>query len=115
MIIEVEMHAFANGAIRRVEIPSEDKRLDPTNFDALCGLAFEYGQNDFQRQNMPSVSVGDIIRVPRGDTFRRVAVMPIGFKDVADDFIPPHDGGMWAYLESSSPSSGGDDVGDSSP
>lgn len=97
MIIEVEMHAFCQGAIRRVDIPSEDTRLDVTRPLLVAGLAFEYGQNDFQPQDMPSVSVGDIIRVPAGEEVRRFAVLPLGFKEVAEGFTPPHNGGMWAY------------------
>src|SRR6266478_6380775 len=90
MIIEVEMHAFANGAIRRVEIP--DNRILHDVPETL-GAAFELGQNDFQPQDLPSVSVGDIIRC----SGERYAVMPIGFRRIEPNFIPPHDGGMWAY------------------
>ena len=98
VIIEVEMHAFANGAIRRVEIPNDraSVTLRGVPFEStpkILGLTFEFGQNDFQPQDMPSVSVGDIIRV-KG---KRFAVLPIGFKEIAANFTPPRDGGMWAY------------------
>jgi RNA polymerase subunit RPABC4/transcription elongation factor Spt4 len=87
---------------------------------ALCALTFHWGQNDFQPQHMPSVSVGDVIRVPidrqgctvcergipsgydvcpscGGEGFRRFAVTNGGFREIAKDFDVPHDGGMWAY------------------
>lgn len=93
MIIEVEMHAFAEGAIRQVDVPIEGSGVDT---ETLLGLAFRYGQNDFQPSaSLPSVSVGDIIRLRD----ERWAVLPIGFKRVAQDFMPPHDGGIWAYAE----------------
>ncbi len=97
MIIEVEMHAFAQGAIRRVEIPvSADAFARLTKMlseNSLLGMTFQYGQNDFQPQQIPSVSVGDVIRL----NGKRYAVLPVGFKQIADDFNVPHDGGMWAY------------------
>jgi hypothetical protein len=64
-------------------------------------MTFHYGQNDFASrddlaQRLPSVSVGDIVRLPDG---RRFVVMPTGFREVPGDFTPPTTdlGGMYAY------------------
>jgi hypothetical protein len=68
MIIEVEMLAFANGEIRNVEVPDEIclvegwKEIIGDRVDNILGAVFHYGQNDFQPQNHPSVSAGDVIR-----------------------------------------------------
>lgn len=111
MIIDVEMHAFANGAIRRVTVPDEvvgaDRPHDPTwERQRLLDLTFEYGQNDFARaddlaQRMPSASVGDIIRIPliEGNGYERWVVTPVGFRRVDNAFTASHDGGAWAYAE----------------
>lgn len=91
-IIEVEMHAFGQGAIRRVTIPA--------GRPVTLGTVFERGQNDFcadedLAQELPSVSVGDIIRLDGA----RYVVAPTGFVKVATTFQPPADdrGGMYAY------------------
>lgn len=87
MKFEVEMHAFGKGQIRTVTLPLDVR--------ACLGAIFEFGQNDFQPQQMPSVSVGDIIRFNN----ERWVVMPVGFKKVSADFQPPADdrGGFYAY------------------
>ena len=89
--IEVEMHAFGDGKIRIVTLP------DGIPADQYLGATFQYGQNDFQPQPMPSVSVGDIIRLPDGT---RHAVLGCGFAQVAADFMPPAGdrGSAWTYL-----------------
>jgi len=60
MIIEVEMLAFGKlGEIREVEVPlNEDSSVNQ-----ILEAAFQYGQNDFQPKNHPSVSVGDVVRI----------------------------------------------------
>jgi hypothetical protein len=61
MIIEVEMLAFGNpGEVRPVEIPNQDVSL-PVN--ELLEVVFYWGQNDFQPQQHPSVSAGDVVRI----------------------------------------------------
>ena len=101
-VVEVEMWAFAKGAIRRVTLPDlQVAARDGYEPEALLGPTFQYGQNDFalpddMEQRLPSVSVGDIIRLPGG---RRFVVMGAGFKEVAADFQPPAGdrGGFYAY------------------
>lgn len=110
MIFEVEMHAFGKGAIRDVNVPEQEiqKHLPLSRVDdgqltdrkqAILDLIFHYGQNDFQSKPLPSVSVGDIIRFGFSKTLfqERWAVMAIGFKLVPADFVPPQNGGIWAY------------------
>jgi len=75
MIFEVEMRAFGNpGEVRKVNVP--DDQITGTESD--LNLIFQYGQNDFQPQQHPSVSVGDVIRFGN----RKVLVAPIGFENI---------------------------------
>jgi hypothetical protein len=80
---EVEMLAFGDGQIRKVTIPEDEPAYDAfnTTTEDVLDLVFKWGQNDFQPQRMPSVSVGDVIRIPDGyggwDAYR---VEPIGFQ-----------------------------------
>lgn len=76
MIVEVEMLAFGEpGEVRKVEIP---ENLD--NVTVLDSV-FHYGQNDFQPQNHPSVSAGDVIRY-KGENY---LVASVGFKKLTDE------------------------------
>lgn len=78
MIIEVEMLAFGEpGEVRKVNVP-DDKCLDPEN---ILEAVFYYGQNDFQPQNHPSVSAGDVIRWNNENHL----VAGMGFKKLNDD------------------------------
>jgi hypothetical protein len=63
MIYEVELWAFTNGAVRKVdmEITKEKWRTDPLS--EVLEKIFYWGQNDNQPQELPSVSVGDIARL----------------------------------------------------
>jgi hypothetical protein len=74
MRITVERHARYGAPagfpdVRVVEIPNV------TLAENLLDEVFKFGQNDFQPQPMPSVSVGDVIRI--GD--ERWLVEPVGF------------------------------------
>ncbi len=64
-IIKVRMEAFANGDIREVEVPDEDPYMSApfaeVDVDEALRIIFHYGQNDIQSQDMPSISVGDVI------------------------------------------------------
>src|SRR5260370_16183777 len=104
MITEVEMDAFAKGAIRRVDVQeSEMQSLLPLTavddgqlterVEKILALVFHYGQNDFQSRDLPSVSVGDVVRMHG----HRWAIMPVGWRKIEPGFDVPHDGGMWAY------------------
>lgn len=81
MIVEVEMKAFcAPGTIRKVDVPDSEWEKAAGNHRTQLDLVFHYGQNDFQPQQIPSVSVGDIIRISLG----RFKVVSFGFEDVEE-------------------------------
>jgi len=67
------------GIIRSVDIP------DHTSERGLLEATFYWGQNDFQPQRLPSVSVGDVIELPNGNYYR---VAAMGFKRLAEDEDP---------------------------
>mgnify|MGYP001567411293 CR=1 FL=1 len=98
MIIEVELHAFMKGQIRRVTIP-EEVWNESDDLDIRLEAVYRFGQNELAmkqdlKQKLSSISVGDVIRTP---DIRRFLVKPFGFEEISKDFIPPHDGGLWAY------------------
>lgn len=77
MIVRVRLLAFGQpGEIREVDLPEEG--WDDTNTDERLDLVFYFGQNDFQPQRHPSVSVGDVIEL--GDKF--YIVKPSGFGEM---------------------------------
>ena len=76
--IPVEMLAFMNGEIREVEVPKTEWDAAEDKTDRL-ELVFKYGQNDFQPQEMCSVSMGDVIVM--GNSRYRVAMF--GFEEVS--------------------------------
>ena len=87
MKIKVHMLAFNDkGTVRYVDIPNEELTLldDPTSvtyIPTLLELVFRYGQNDFQPQQITSVSVGDVIELC--EEFWTVA--GCGFKKITSD------------------------------
>ena len=76
---EVEMAAFANGAIREVDVP--EREIKEKSDEEILERIFHWGQNDFQPRQLPSVSVGDVVRM-KGKRFMVVAV---GFKEIGKD------------------------------
>lgn len=86
--ITVHMLAFAakgdKTQVRLVEIPI-DTNQDLSSYEgeelwSVLGMAFEYGQNEFQPRQMPSVSVGDVVELGGRRFFM---VMPMGFKEIS--------------------------------
>jgi hypothetical protein len=76
MKVKVYMLAFGKpGEIREVDVPNEEVVEDT---DALLESVFYYGQNDFQPQQHPSVSVGDVVELDS----KYYLVMGIGFKEI---------------------------------
>jgi len=69
-------------AVPKSEVKANWNKLVPEDsIKGLLALIFYYGQNDVQPNDwLPSVSVGDIIRI---GTDKRFEVMPHGFKDVS--------------------------------
>jgi hypothetical protein len=75
MQVKVHMLAFGEpNEIRWVEIPQEYHGA--MGDEEVLSAVFHYGQNEFQEQLHPSVSVGDVIELNDGDLF---IVKPIGF------------------------------------
>jgi hypothetical protein len=79
MIYEVEMNSFADGRIREVEV--DEQLMAPNDLDQNLEKVFYFGQNDFQPRNLPSVSVGDVIRM----NGKRFGVAMFGFKELGPD------------------------------
>lgn len=79
MIVKVEMQAFAPGKVREVFVPDEEwGRADNTT--RRLERVFRYGQNDFQPQPLPSVSVGDVVVIDD----RRFVCAPMGWRELLD-------------------------------
>ena len=99
MIFEVELSAFhrperpgTEVRVRQVDVP--DREVDAAGtVEAVLERVFYYGQNDFQPLPLPSVSVGDVVRVPilslpphtlaTQVIGKRYIVMPFGFEEIA--------------------------------
>ncbi len=80
MIVKVLMLAFGQpGEIREVDIP-ETELVEDTLNENILNLTFHYGQNEFQSQKHPSVSVGDVIELGG----QHYLVMPVGFSLLSD-------------------------------
>lgn len=71
---DVELNFFMPGIIRKVNVPR--KHLMHSTKRQQLDQIFRFGQNDFQPQELPSVSMGDVIRF-KGE---RYMVLSIGFK-----------------------------------
>ena len=76
--IEVIQFNFNKGQTRKVEIPTESNELND-----ILNEVFHYGQNDFQPQNSPSVSVGDVILF----NDERHVVKGFGFEKLTDELF----------------------------
>jgi hypothetical protein len=78
MFVEVEMNAFQNGKIRKVQV--DDQLLAPNDLHQNLEKVFYFGQNDFQPvEGCCSVSMGDVIRYQG----KRYEVAMFGFEEVA--------------------------------
>jgi len=100
MIFEVELWAFHHPErdgpavrVRQVDVP--DREVDAAGtVEAVLERVFYYGQNDFQPLPLPSVSVGDVVRVPMLSLpphtlavqviGKRYIVMPFGYEVLAE-------------------------------
>lgn len=78
------------GIVRSVDIPNS------TSKKGLLDAVFYWGQNDFQPQQLPSVSVGDVIELPNGELHR---ITSIGFKQLPRGADPLELLGMDAIKE----------------
>ena len=78
MKFKIYLIAFGNGKIRTVEVPQKIAEEFCTTSEQMLELIFEYGQNDFQPQPLPSVSVGDVIELEK----KFYMVKSIGFEKI---------------------------------
>lgn len=91
MIIPVHMLAFHNdrSVIRNVNIPDYEFTEADGIPEQILELVFEYGQNEFQPQEIASVSVGDVANLD--GVYYMCA--PMGWdkisKDEFDKLVPP--------------------------
>ena len=82
MKIIAEKWSFnGKGQIREIDIPADELT---GSVDHDLELAFKYGQNMFQSRPMPSLSVGDIVNMPVGDTFEQWLVLGMGWHKFED-------------------------------
>lgn len=88
MKFDVSLLSFLDGQIREVEVPDEDLREMPTSI--VLKQVFHWGQNDFQPQQLPSVSVGDVIHLEIDMVGGNMQdsnwlVVSLGFKELTDE------------------------------
>ena len=76
MLVQVKLFRFGNGKSRTVQIPS----INGSKTEILNEV-FHYGQNDFQPQDLPSVSVGDVILIGG----EKHLVKGFGFEPISDE------------------------------
>lgn len=98
----VELLAYGkDGEVREVEIKNLLKYDVRKAANEILQLIYEYGQNDMQPQEHPSVSVGDVIRLGED----RHLVLPVGFKKLSQaDYdaykaIPQNQRAIGLYLD----------------
>jgi len=84
MRFKVHMLAFyeEGDKIRKVKVPCDAEKMLNGEYtaDKLLELVFKYGQNDFQPQQVYSVSVGDVIEMHEGLYY---IVEAFGFKKIS--------------------------------
>lgn len=77
-IIQVQQFKFNDGQYRNVEVPASEISEDVME---TLEKVYQYGQNDFQPLNCPSVSVGDVINYDR----KYFVVANFGFKQIKSE------------------------------
>lgn len=80
MKIPVHMFAFNKdkGIIRDVDVPDNEYGATKNVWEKL-ELVFRYGQNEFQKRNTYSVSVGDVVEIDN----KYFMVMSTGFEELS--------------------------------
>lgn len=97
---DVQLLAWTDGEIRKVNVPQNDVDNAPDDL-AILERIFYYGQNDFQPQQLPSVSVGDVATVNNKNYLCR----PLGWREIPDDELakykelPRRDRNFYGYDE----------------
>lgn len=85
---QVELNFSQQGAIRHVHVPV--KEIGNRSYIDDLNAIWKYGQNDVQPKAVPSVSMGDVIRL-RGE---RYLILAVGYRrlkegDITVGFISP--------------------------
>jgi len=83
MDIQVELCAFTKGEIRTVGVPDDEAKACKTTGE-LLERVFYWGQNDVQSKPLPSVSVGDVVRLDG----KRYQVADVGFRILKEGESP---------------------------
>jgi hypothetical protein len=70
--IEIPAERLAEAVVKMTDDTSLDtaEKIMAAGRDLVLGLAYELGQEDFQRRGKRSVSVGDVIRLEDGSLHR---------------------------------------------
>ena len=76
--IQVQQFRFNDGQYRNVEVPNSEIS---ENVNAVLNSVYHYGQNIFQSQDAPSVSVGDVINYDG----RYFIVADFGFEQIKSE------------------------------
>ena len=77
---------YRGKSFRTVDVPDEEITAETTIKQKL-ELVFRYGQNEFQPQDYPSVSMGDIIIMPQDEVKQFYIVEGFGFKELSDSMV----------------------------
>jgi hypothetical protein len=85
---EVELNMFCQGAIRIVRVPKHE--IGNVSYIEDLNAIWYWGQNDHQPQRIPSISMGDVIRL-RGE---RYLILAAGYRrlkegEITVGLIPP--------------------------
>jgi hypothetical protein len=81
MIFNVRMLAYCeDDVVRHVDVP-DSKVIVTKSVDGLLELIFYYGQNDFQPQQVCSVSMGDVAEI--GNEFYRCEM--VGWRLITEE------------------------------
>jgi hypothetical protein len=81
--VPVTLLAHGNTKVRNVQVPNVLKidDRDLSIVERVLELVFHYGQNEVQSQQLPSVSVGDVIDY----LAKHYIVEPAGFRAISTD------------------------------
>lgn len=89
-IVELLAHG-KDGEVREVDVPNLIKYSPRMVATEILQLIYEYGQNDNQPQEHPSVSVGDVMRVCDGlYLLSRLLASNTSLRPITSDIRPFH-------------------------
>ena len=83
MLIKTHLLAFEEDRIRMVEI--DDGFKASISVTDVLEEVFKMGQNDFQPQEMPSLSVGDVVELDETCYKKYWLIMSAGWKNLTEE------------------------------